>query len=60
MNRHFEIPHPRYHHGPTAFLVMVAIVVPVPVAFARLFAAVFEQPFLRQGRGAGFRRASVA
>jgi hypothetical protein len=24
---------------PTAFLVMVAIVVPVPVAFARLFAA---------------------
>jgi peptidoglycan/LPS O-acetylase OafA/YrhL len=39
---------PRYHHGPTAFLVMVAIVVPVTIVFARLFAAVFEQPFLRQ------------
>jgi peptidoglycan/LPS O-acetylase OafA/YrhL len=39
---------PRYHHGPTAFLVMVAIVVPVTVVFARMFAAVFEQPFLRQ------------
>jgi hypothetical protein len=45
---------------PTAFLVMVAIVVPVTVVFARLFAAAFEQPFLRQGSGAGFRRASVA
>jgi peptidoglycan/LPS O-acetylase OafA/YrhL len=39
---------PHYHHGPTAFVVMVAIVVPVTVVFARMFAAVFEQPFLRQ------------
>jgi peptidoglycan/LPS O-acetylase OafA/YrhL len=41
---------PHYHHGPTAFLVMVAIVVPVTVVFARLFAAIFEQPFLTQSR----------
>ena len=39
---------PRYHHGPTAFLVLVAIVVPVTIVFARLFAAVFERPFLLQ------------
>jgi peptidoglycan/LPS O-acetylase OafA/YrhL len=51
---------PRYHHGPTAFLVMVAIVVPVTVVFARMFAAVFERPFLRQNRGAAIHRASVA
>jgi peptidoglycan/LPS O-acetylase OafA/YrhL len=38
----------RYHHGPTAFLVMVAIVVPVTIALAWLFASVFERPFLRQ------------
>ena len=37
----------RYHHGPTAFLVMAAIVVPVTIALAWLFAAVFERPFLR-------------
>ncbi|HKC19878.1 MAG TPA: acyltransferase, partial [Candidatus Dormibacteraeota bacterium] len=42
------IVRPRYHHGPMAFLVMVAIVVPVTIAFARVFAAVFERPFLRQ------------
>jgi peptidoglycan/LPS O-acetylase OafA/YrhL len=39
---------PHYHHGPTAFLVMVAIVVPMTIVFARLFAAAFEHPFLRQ------------
>jgi peptidoglycan/LPS O-acetylase OafA/YrhL len=39
---------PRYHHGPVAFLIMVAIVVPVAIVFARMFAAVFERPFLRQ------------
>jgi peptidoglycan/LPS O-acetylase OafA/YrhL len=38
----------RYHHGPTAFLVMVAIVVPVTIALAWVFATVFERPFLRQ------------
>jgi peptidoglycan/LPS O-acetylase OafA/YrhL len=44
-----QIVGPRFHHGPTAFLVMVAIVVPLTIVFARMFAAVFEQPFLRQG-----------
>jgi peptidoglycan/LPS O-acetylase OafA/YrhL len=39
---------PRYHHGPMAFFVMVAIVVPVTTVFAGMFAAVFERPFLRQ------------
>jgi peptidoglycan/LPS O-acetylase OafA/YrhL len=39
---------PRYHHGATAFLVMVAIVIPVTIALARIFAAVFERPFLRR------------
>jgi peptidoglycan/LPS O-acetylase OafA/YrhL len=39
---------PHFHHGPTAFLVMVAIVVPVTIVLARVFAAVFEQPVLRQ------------
>jgi peptidoglycan/LPS O-acetylase OafA/YrhL len=39
---------PRFQHGTTAFLVMVAVVVPVTIAFARIFAAVFEHPFLRQ------------
>jgi peptidoglycan/LPS O-acetylase OafA/YrhL len=51
---------PRYHHGSTAFLVMVAIVVPIATLFARMFAAVFEQPFLRQSRRVGFHRARVA
>jgi len=39
---------PRYHHGPTAFLVMVALAVPVAVALAWMFASVFERPFLRR------------
>jgi peptidoglycan/LPS O-acetylase OafA/YrhL len=39
---------PRFHHGATAFLVMVAIVVPVTIVLARMFAAVFEHPFVRQ------------
>jgi peptidoglycan/LPS O-acetylase OafA/YrhL len=39
---------PRYHHGPTAFLVMVALVVPLTIALAWMFASVFERPFLRQ------------
>ena len=41
---------PRYHHGPTAFLVTIALVVPATILFARLFASVFEQPFLRASR----------
>jgi peptidoglycan/LPS O-acetylase OafA/YrhL len=39
---------PRYHHGPTAFLVMAAIVVPVTLALAWTSAMLFERPFLRQ------------
>ena len=38
----------RYGHGPLAFLVTVALVVPLTVAFARIFAAVFEIPFQRR------------
>lgn len=38
----------RYHHGPIAFLVMVALVVPLAIALAWLFASVFERPFLRR------------
>jgi peptidoglycan/LPS O-acetylase OafA/YrhL len=38
----------RYHHGPVAFLVMIAIVVPVTIGLAWVFARVFERPFLRQ------------
>ncbi len=38
---------PRYHHGPTAFLVAVAIVLPTSIAFACLSAAIFERPFTR-------------
>jgi peptidoglycan/LPS O-acetylase OafA/YrhL len=39
---------PRFHHGSTAFLVMAAIVMPVTIVFARMFAAAFERPFLKQ------------
>ena len=41
---------PRYHHGPTAFLVAVAVVLPLAIAVAWLFASVFERPFLRRDR----------
>jgi peptidoglycan/LPS O-acetylase OafA/YrhL len=51
--------------GPPAFFVLVAILLPVTVCFARLFAAVFELPFqrhrgwlaLRQAMSARLRRA---
>jgi peptidoglycan/LPS O-acetylase OafA/YrhL len=46
----------RFHHGALAFLVTVALVVPVTILFARVFAAVFEKPFLRQ---AGSERSSM-
>ena len=39
---------PWYHHGPAAFLLMVALVVPATIVLAWLFASVFERPFLRQ------------
>jgi peptidoglycan/LPS O-acetylase OafA/YrhL len=35
-------------HGVLAFLVTVALAVPLTVAFARVFAAVFEAPFLHK------------
>jgi peptidoglycan/LPS O-acetylase OafA/YrhL len=38
----------RFRHGPLAFLLTVALVLPLTIAGARLFAAVFEKPFLRQ------------
>jgi peptidoglycan/LPS O-acetylase OafA/YrhL len=50
---------PRYHHGTTAFLVAVGIVVPVTIVFARFFASVFEQPFLQHGGRAGAHRARL-
>ena len=34
------------HQGVPAFLVTVAIVLPVTIAFARVFASVFETPFM--------------
>jgi peptidoglycan/LPS O-acetylase OafA/YrhL len=46
-----EIVAPRFHHGVAAFLVTIALAVPVAILFARGFAAVFETPFLRR-RGA--------
>ncbi len=45
-----EVVGPRYHHGTTAFLVMVALALPLAIAFAWLFASVFERPFLRRQR----------
>jgi peptidoglycan/LPS O-acetylase OafA/YrhL len=39
---------PRFHHGALSFLVTVVLVVPLTIAFARLFAAVFETPFQRR------------
>ena len=38
---------PRVTSGTPAFVVLVAILVPTTVCFARLFAAVFEMPFQR-------------
>jgi peptidoglycan/LPS O-acetylase OafA/YrhL len=37
----------RVSQGVPAFLVMVAVAVPVTIAVARVFAALFEKPFLR-------------
>jgi peptidoglycan/LPS O-acetylase OafA/YrhL len=39
--------------GVPAFLVSLALVLPLTVVFARVFAAVFEIPFQRQGSSAG-------
>lgn len=37
----------RFRHGVTAFVVSLALVVPLTIVFARLFASVFEIPFQR-------------
>ena len=41
-----ELVAPRFHTGPLAFLVTVALAVPLAIVAARIFAAVFELPFL--------------
>jgi hypothetical protein len=40
----------RVSPGVPAFLVTLAVALPLTIAFARLFASVFEKPFLH-GRG---------
>lgn len=41
----------RFHHGVPAFLVTAALVLPLTIAVARLFAAIFEIPFQRRSGG---------
>jgi peptidoglycan/LPS O-acetylase OafA/YrhL len=43
----------RVRPGARAFLVALALVVPLAIAFSRLFAAAFERPFLRRPARAG-------
>jgi peptidoglycan/LPS O-acetylase OafA/YrhL len=43
-----EVVSKRFAHGPTAFLLTFALAVPLTIAFARVFAALFEHPFLGQ------------
>ncbi len=38
------------HQGVPAFLVMVALVLPMTIAFARVFASVFETPFMHRSQ----------
>jgi peptidoglycan/LPS O-acetylase OafA/YrhL len=38
----------RFRHGVSAFALTVALAVPLTIAFARVFAAVFETPFMRE------------
>jgi peptidoglycan/LPS O-acetylase OafA/YrhL len=42
---------PRYHHGATAFLVALALVLPLSIVVAWLFARVFERPLKKPGGG---------
>jgi peptidoglycan/LPS O-acetylase OafA/YrhL len=49
----------RFHHGSLAFLVTVALVLPVTIVLARMFASIFEQPFLQRGGRVGFHRLSL-
>ena len=43
-----EIVAGRVHHGVPAFLVTLALALPLTILFARVFASVFETPFLRE------------
>ena len=43
-----ELVAPGFRHGALAFVLTVAVVVPLTIACARLFAAVFETPFRGQ------------
>jgi peptidoglycan/LPS O-acetylase OafA/YrhL len=46
----------RVGHGVPAFLVSLVIVLPLTIVFARLFASVFETPFLRRAGASGAAR----
>jgi len=46
----------RVRHGVLAFVITVALAVPLTITFARLFAAVFETPFRRRTWSWPFRR----
>src|SRR5439155_466362 len=43
-----KIVAPRWGHGAAAFAVTAVLAVPLAIAFARVFAAAFETPFLRR------------
>jgi peptidoglycan/LPS O-acetylase OafA/YrhL len=43
-----EVVSKRFAHGSTAFLLTFVLAVPLTIAFARVFAALFEHPFLGQ------------
>jgi peptidoglycan/LPS O-acetylase OafA/YrhL len=55
-----QIVEPRLGHGVRAFLVTLAIAVPLSVLVARLFAAVFELPFTRHKSWPALRAAMSA
>jgi peptidoglycan/LPS O-acetylase OafA/YrhL len=46
----------RFRHGALAFVITIALAVPLTITFARLFAAVFETPFRRRTWSWPFRR----
>jgi peptidoglycan/LPS O-acetylase OafA/YrhL len=45
----------RIHQGVPAFVVTLAIALPVTIVFARVFASVFEAPFRQRGSSAAIR-----
>jgi peptidoglycan/LPS O-acetylase OafA/YrhL len=51
---------PRFATGVPAFLVLVVVLVPLTIGFARLFAAAFELPFQRHRGWGALRAAFVA